>query len=129
MNKLNKYLIITNNETIKQKYEKLYELESVDGGYLEVLLRVRDRVHHHYKVITHPLMGSVKPNETPYRSIILQQGDVLDFQSLNIIESSIEVCNKFLKDKATPEWPSSILEDFRYVDDRLFQSALETISL
>jgi hypothetical protein len=79
------------------------------------------------KLITHPLMGSVKPNETPFRSIIISKGTDLDIESLTIIESSIAVTEKFQSDNKVPVWNEKVLDDFRFVDLKLFESALDSI--
>lgn len=84
-------------------------------------------VHKGCKVVTHPLAGSIKPNETPYRSIIIEEGMSLDVNSLTIIESSIASCLKFMNDNKVPNWSGKVLEDFRFVDLRLFESALDSI--
>lgn len=121
--------VITNNPAIYNDYSKNMDIMLIDGEYIDVLFSVRDKIHGGYKVLTHPLMGSIKPNETPYRSIIVQKSDSLDIQSLQIIESSIETCRKFLKDKQAPKWSEKVLEDFRFVDKKLFESAMESIML
>jgi hypothetical protein len=84
-------------------------------------------VHKGSRLITHPLMGSIKPNETPFRSIIMSEGTTLDIESLNIIESSIAATEKFQKDNKVPCWNENVLDDFRFVDLRLFESALDSI--
>jgi hypothetical protein len=99
------------------------------GGYYDVLIEVRNLVHQGYELISHPLMGSVKPNETPYRSILLKQGIHTDIQSVEIIESSIQTYEKFKKMKSLPEWSHKILEDFQFVDLKLFESAIESTNL
>jgi hypothetical protein len=98
------------------------------GSYYDVLIEARDLVHQCFELITHPLVGSVKPNETPYRSIILKQGISTNVQSVGIIENSIQTYEKFEKMKPSPKWSQSILEDFRYVDLKLFESALDSIN-
>ena len=119
----NEIHIITNNPLVFESYCTKVRAVFVQGGYLEVLKQVRNRVHEGYKLITHPLMGSIKPNETPYRSLIIEGGDSLDLHSLEIIESSIYTCEKFLKDNNTPEWLAKVLEDFQYIDEKLLESA------
>jgi hypothetical protein len=99
------------------------------GNYYDVLIEVRNLVHQGYELITHPLMGSVKPNETPYRSIMLKKGIITDTQSVEIIENSIQTYEKFEKMKPSPKWSQSILEDFQFVDLRLFESSLDSINL
>ncbi|MFZ5354720.1 MAG: GrdX family protein [Bacillota bacterium] len=121
-----KYIVITNNKSVLEKYNENISIEYVETTYLGILLRVRDKVHAGYELVTHPLMGSVKPNETPYRSIIIKAGTQVDRQSIEIIESSIISCERFLKDKPLPEWNEKVLEDFRFVDIRLFESALSS---
>ncbi len=119
--------IITNNPDVYAEFSRIMDIVFVNGQYMDVLIAVRDKIHNDYKILTHPLMGSIKPNQTPYRSLMIESSDSLDFQSLEIIESSIEMCKKFLKDKSCPVWNEKVLEDFRFVDKRLFQSALESL--
>ncbi len=121
--------IITNNSTV---CDKLYKTSVifVDGSYLDVLYAARDRVHKGSRLISHPLMGSVKPNETPYRSIIIDnRTGALDIDSLLLIEDSIESCRKFLRDRKTPLWGEKILEDFRFLDLKFIESALSSMAI
>ena len=84
---------------------------------------MRDRIYKGHELLTHPLSGSVKPNETPYKSIMISE-DVrgLDVSQMRIIESAIQSCKKFQfkSDKYAPE----VYEDFRVVDLTLISSAL-----
>ncbi len=123
----NKYLIITNNPSVWESYNSKFCTEFVEGAYIDVLVKVRNKIHEGSQLITHPLMGSVKPNETPYRSIILQNGSNTDMQSVEIIESSIESCLRFQKDRPTPNWSDKVLKDFQFVDIRLFESAISSL--
>lgn len=93
-----------------------------------MLKSARNMVHKGAKLITHPLMGSIKPNETPYRSIVIMEGTSLDIESLAIIESSIATAEKFQRDNKVPLWNENILEDFRFVDLKLLESALDSIT-
>jgi hypothetical protein len=128
--KLNKkILVITNNPEVYKFYSNSYNMNFNQGSYYDVLIEVRDLVHRSFELITHPLVGSVKPNETPYRSIILKQGVNTDFQSTEIIENSIITYEKFEKMKSSPKWSQSILEDFQYVDLKLFESSLDSVNL
>jgi hypothetical protein len=99
----------------------------VQGGYYDVLVEVRNLVHKGYELITHPLAGSIKPNETPYRSIVVKQGANTNLQSVEIIEASIQAYEKF--ERMTTKWNQSTLEDFQFVDLKLFESALEDSNL
>ncbi len=123
----NNLSIITNNPSVWENYKESMNVEFVEGKYMDVLISVRNKIHLGYKLITHPLMGSVKPNETPYRSIIIEAGSGTDMQSVTVIESSIQACEKFLNNKPLPDWNEKVLKDFQFVDIRLIESALSSL--
>ena len=121
-------IVITNNPKVRQKYGKNYSIGFIDGGMLDVLIAVRDKIHEGHKLLTHPLAGSVKPNETPYRSVLVShdKGD-LDLDSLIMISSSIETVQKFLNIKKPIKWEDRILEDFMEIDLDLISSGIESM--
>ncbi len=123
-----KAVVITNNLKVKQKYDKEHNVEFVDGSLLDVLIMVRDRIHEGHKLLTHPLAGSVKPNETPYKSVLIScdKGD-LDLDSLLMISSNIETVQKFINIKKPIEWKEKILEDFMVIDLDLISSGIESM--
>ena len=123
-----KAVVITNNLKVKQKYDKEYNVEFVDGSLLDVLIMVRDRIHEGHKLLTHPLAGSIKPNETPYKSVLIScnKGD-LDLDSLLMISSNIETVQKFINIKQPIEWKEKILADFMLIDLDLISSGIESM--
>ena len=87
---------VTNNPLVKEMYESKYDVAFLDTDMLGVLTHVRDMVHKGHKLLTHPLSGSVKPNETIYKTVLVSGAcDSTDIQSVNIIESSISTAKKF----------------------------------
>lgn len=118
--------IVTNNPLSKENFEKKYEVEFVNGNVKDTYVKVRDYIHMGHRLLTHPLMSSVKPNEVPYRTIIItkKKGDNIDIDSLMIIESSIETLDKFLKDFTIPSWNEAVLEDFKLIDYDLIYHAI-----
>ena len=118
-------IIITNNQKVRDFFEKeRMEVLYIDGDYKDVLYAVRDKVQLNYHLLTHPLSGSIKPNETPYKSIAIKKEKKLDLLSLELISNAIEVYKKLQKDLKTPFWTESILEDFRVIDLDLIKNAL-----
>lgn len=109
-------ILITNNSKAKIKFEDKLDVLYFDTNYLEILYHVRDKIHLNYKLLTHPMAGSLKPNQTPFKSILLEESYGIDMQGLLLIENSIEVTKMFLKFKSTPNWPEHILNDFKTVD-------------
>lgn len=71
------------------------------------------------------MAGSLKPNQTPYKSVLLTLGENLDYDSIALIENTIESANKFLKLKGLPKWPNSILNDFKILDLSFMDGALK----
>lgn len=111
-------IIITNNELVVKKASARFRTVFVDGGIEDVLRKVRDSIHRGHVLLTHPLSGSIKPNETPYKTVLISEtnGETIDIDSLRIIEQSIGSVDKFLHDVPTPEWPERIADDFRLID-------------
>jgi hypothetical protein len=124
---IEKILVVTNNPMSKEKLGIKFTVEFIDGSVVEVLKKVRDYIHKGHVLLTHPLMSSVKPNETPYRTIILTKegNNNIDFKSLGYIEESIASTEKFLNMFGIPNWSSSLLEDFKLIDYDLISHALE----
>ncbi|AHM56998.1 glycine reductase complex protein GrdX [Peptoclostridium acidaminophilum DSM 3953] len=127
--------IITNNPLVKekllQKAERPDRVKNItflsDCDYIGVLHNVRNLVHSGYKILTHPLYGSVKPNETPYRTIFVEPGTGLDMDSLKLIESAIQTVETFQKNYKTPVWDEKVTDDFQVVDLDLIAHTLNGI--
>ena len=121
------FIIMTNNPLVRDRYWGQYSVEYQDGVYMDLLVRVRDKVHAGHKLLTHPLSGSVKPNETPYKSVMIsQKRGTMDLESLSIIEEAIVACRKFpVKYDGLPQ---RVLEDFQLVDLTLIDSAIPSAS-
>ena len=118
-------LIVTNNPLVKEKIGKSYNIDFVDGGILNVMEKLRDMIHKGSKLLTHPLSGSVKPGQTPYKSVMIHivEGCV-DTDSLLMIEDAIDNCKKFVK--RVDEFREGTDEDKRFIDFTLISSGIES---
>ena len=125
---MTQYQIITNNPLVKAHYEAQGNLRYEDVSYMKIFILVRDLVQKGHKLLTHPLAGSVKPNETPYRSVLisLKPQVHVDVESEIIIEECIIAGRKF--SPCDRQWPPKILEDFQYVDYNLISNVLTTLN-
>ena len=119
--------LITNNPNFLNYKKKDIEVDYRDVDYLKILEIARDYIHVNYELLTHPLYGSVKPNETIYRSIVLKANDNLDHNSVVMISEAIETFVKFRKNKETPLWTDTVKEDFGVIDYDLITNAIERI--
>lgn len=120
-------IIISNNPMSKQKFTLEYNVQFIEGNVIEVFKTIRDYVHLGHKILTHPLMSSIKPNETPYRTVIISKTryNNTDVDSLILIENSIMTTEKFLRDFSTPIWSEKILLDFQLIDYDLISHAVD----
>lgn len=116
--------IITNNPLVVRCMSAHYTIEYYDISFREILVKVRDMVYEGYELHTHPIAGSVKPNETPYKSIVVSR----DKKGFNMEHA--EMCSNAIItfDKFTPivrQLPQRILDDFQLIDYTLLAGALD----
>ena len=85
------FIIITNNPLVKERLGNEYEVVFTEISYEEVLKKVRTFVYNKHELLTHPLSGSVKPNETPYKSIMVSKEpkEHYNVESMHIIDLSL----------------------------------------
>lgn len=122
------YIIITNNPLVAEKLGPDAPVVYRDISYQALLRDVRDRIHAGGRLLTHPLSGSVKPGETPYKSVMLFSGkEGVDKRSLEMIENAILACSKF--EQKAERFRPEVYEDFRLIDWTLLESAIKSIHL
>lgn len=122
-------IIVTNNIYVYEKYKDSREMIfKEDFTYLQILELIRDKIHDGHKLLTHPLSGSIKPNETPYKTIMISKNKgKLDQEGLIILEESIVLVNNFISDKPTPNWVERVLDDFRVIDLSLIENVIDKL--
>ncbi len=122
-------ILVTNNPKVQGDPGISCDKEYIEGSLKDVLIAVRDRIHKGHKLLSHPSSGSLKPNETPYKSILIsKEAGSLDWDSLQIIENSIEICEKFVRypKKCGYNNQERLLADFSEVDYQLIVAALKS---
>lgn len=120
-----KFIIISNNPLVRAEYEGKYEVQFVEGTYHDVLTTTRDKCHAGHVLLSHPLSGSVKPNETLYKSIMVSKdAGAADTDSVILIEEAVFTAEKF--GPIRRKWREREIEDFQLVDLTLIQSAVES---
>ncbi|MCI6059534.1 MAG: GrdX family protein [Dorea sp.] len=117
------YMILTNNPLVLEKLKDTHNVIYKDISYEELLKEVRDRIHEGHLLLSHPLSGSVKPNETPYKSVMIsERKEEMDSRSLSLIENALQACRKF-EDKSG-RYEAKVYEDFQLIDWTLLESGL-----
>ena len=115
-------ILVTNNPLVEAHFKGTFIVDFIDADLLGVLIHTRNMIHKGHRLLTHPLMGSVKPNESPYKSVLISGTNIIentDVQSVAIIEECIITSQKF----APKNIPEKYLKDLQMVDLSLIQSA------
>ncbi|NLA95998.1 MAG: GrdX protein [Clostridiaceae bacterium] len=122
------FLILTNNPMVAETLGDQFPIEFLaEASDRDVLLRARDRVHLGHRVLTAPLSGSVKPWETPYRSIMMtaEREDGVDYFSLVNMERALSIINDA---KASHQVTCDAIDrDFQIIDLSLMERALPSL--
>lgn len=84
-------------------------------------------VHAGWRLAANPLYGNLKPNQQPYRTLVLTKGENsgVDFESLGLIESAIERYESSHALRFPGELPEAVDKDFRYIDYMLMEETFK----
>ena len=125
------YLIVTNNSMAAKEFAGQGEVRLYpEDTYREILVRARDLVYIGHRLCNHPLYGSLRPHETPYRTVVLSdRPQTPDEEECLIMSEAITRIDTFTPpDRA--KMPQRILEDYQMIDSgeeylRLLRGAYE----
>lgn len=147
-------IIVTNNPRVKKELSSQNKIEIIymAGQSQEEILRfARDKIHLGAKLIVHPMMGRIKPHETPYKSVLMEisesretqennevseisagrqisESPDLDYNSVMIIEDSILETSKLLNNTYAIKYDindEESLKDLAYIDYLLMKAGLD----
>lgn len=121
-----KFSIITNNPLVVKNYEGTYDVQFFDISIKEIMQKVRDLCGEGHELLTHPLSGSVKPGETPYKSVLVSKEKTCkcDTSGFQLAQTAMDACDKFAT--MHKDWSPSVLDDFQLVDYTLITSGIES---
>ena len=111
--------IITNNPIIRDNFDNVIFIE---GGFLDVLIKVRDLVYTGHELINHPLGASIRMMFSPYRSVMVGDKTSTNNQYfMEIIENSIINYKKHMEVRLVD---NNNNEDYAIIDKDLLMSAI-----
>ena len=118
------YLILTNNPLVVRCLEKWYAIAYEDVGYRDILVKARDLVYLGHTLYTHPLSGSVKPNETPYKSVVVSKvPHTFSPEQAEIMSNAVTAFDKFTPRKRV--LTDKLREDFQLIDYTLLCGGID----
>ena len=113
--------IITNNPDVKERFPDICEY--ISGNVRDVFKKVRDEIHKGARLVSHPISGSLKPGQIPYKSVAIlpaKSGDI-DLRSLAYIEDSIEIYRLTARKRLAQK---DVHIDYKVIDLDLITSVL-----
>ena len=100
---IEKAILITNNDRVYEKYKEQIKIILLNT-YEEVLIKVRDMVYDRHLLLTHPQASSLKPNQTPYRSVVVYpKGNEDNMKDIMLIEKCLEVYYQWQEIAPSPQ--------------------------
>lgn len=121
-------LCVSNNPDLDGR---LRSFELVGGTALDVLKKSRDLVHLGWSLASAPLYGNFKPNQQPYRTLVLtkEQSSAVDAESLTLIENAVRFYESSPAVRAPGEQQDAVERDFRYVDYMLMEETFKACGI
>lgn len=113
-------LFVTNNPLVAKEWRgSVACLSNAGWDHTQVLRQAREQIKRGYVLLSHPQCGNLRPNQTPFRSLLLARGAPDDCGSCLLIEQALAACAK-----AGPaaHLPPDIRADCAELDFSLMQS-------
>ena len=122
---LEKCIVVTNNDRAAARFEgRVMEICLLET-YREVLEKTRDFIHAHRKLLTHPQASSLKPNQTPYRTILLySEGERDNTGDVILIENALESFDKWSGIRQTQTYDEKIANDYKTIDLSMIENVI-----
>lgn len=120
-------LIITNNPQAHTICNA--EVLTLEGDCIDVITKALDMVSQGHRLLSHPLSGSIKPNQSPYKSIILTvTAGPIDQTSLQVLHKSLGQIEDMRLQAFAPGIRSDFDADYQVIDLDLLLNALKSIT-
>ena len=125
MFELGKCILVTNNDRAAGEWGDSVNHVFMMDTYEEVLKKARDLIHTGHKLLTHPQASSLKPNQTPYRTILLYgvQGSG-EAEDVCLIENALETYEKWNSIKKSPEYDEKTAYDYKTSDLSMIENVI-----
>lgn len=126
--KKEKVILVTNNDRVYKKYKNEMQVILVDS-YEQVLIKVRDMVYDKHVLLTHPQASSLKPNQAPYRSVMVYpKGNEDNMKDIMLIEKCLEVYQQWQEIAPSPaKYSDKVAYDFKTIDLSIVDNVMPRI--
>ncbi len=123
----NDLLVISNNSLVAELDE--IEISMFTGNPREVISRAFSMAASGHELLSHPLNGSVKPNQNPFKSILMSRKTrPVDQQSLKVLNSCLSMTEDMLNDRPLYPIPAEISNDYQLLDFDLLLTSINSLN-
>ena len=125
------YRCITNNPMLLEKgFSNLEYYETDVLGLCHVILQ---EVAAGYRLLSHPLTGSIRPDITPYKTVFLsERPGTIDVESTKLMENAVGYAENLYHLRKIPlckRWDETAKRDFQLVDLSIVEQAMEVAQI
>lgn len=124
---MGRYRCLTNNPLLAERGVDGVEFYPV--SIPELFALTERELERGYHLESHPLTGSIRPDITPYKSILLSGAPgAPDREGWAVLRQAIRYTQQLFRMSERPPsagWDAATREDFQYVDCSLIETALE----
>lgn len=115
-------VIITNNPLVNNIPN--VAVARINGSCLDVFAQVLNYVAQGHRLISHPLAGSIKPNQNPFKSVLISfQTGTVNRQEMAAVHQALCMAEEMSFD---PYRYSEAAGDLQMIDKELLEQALST---
>lgn len=123
---------VTNNPLLKER--GFSKLEYYETDVLGLFRIVSQDVSAGFRLLTHPLTGSVRPDITPYKTVLLSKDaeEEADVESVRLIGNAVRYAEDLYRLREVPiykKWGSEAKKDFQLIDLSIIERALEVAQM
>jgi hypothetical protein len=124
--KFGQFLIITNNPIVKNISNA--EINYVNGNQRQVLYQVFNKIAGGHNLLSHPLAGSIKPEDNPYRSVVLSSStSEVDLSTLSMLEYCLGKVETGVTKNVDCSTICQLDRDFQMIDKELLDNVLQSL--
>lgn len=122
----NDLLVISNNTLVNNLGG--VEVAFLSGNAQQVISRAFSMAAEGHRLLSHPLTGSVKPNQNPYKSILMSKKRLpVDHDSLAVLNTCLGKTEAMLEDRPLLPLKDEALNDYQMLDFDLLQTGIESL--
>lgn len=120
-----RFVLITNNPRYKDRADLPVDYRDGAAG-AEIVTAGRDLIHRGWELQNHPLYGNFRPNQQPFRTLLLKKDEAAAFDEygLHLIEEAMGVYTSCARPLTPALTPPRMLRDCAEIDFELMKETL-----